>query len=143
MIENLHHAFTFLIYQTNRKAYFLPSSLLKEFFENYFIFLFCCVSAKATCSQKIRSSPSKRETTGLIFGGSVVRGRKYPWAGAFFHNELMKCGGNLGKFNFNAFNQSKTIRQFEIFYKKFFLFSNSKTRFVCGPLSTRKKTSKY
>jgi hypothetical protein len=58
---------------------------------NYFF------SVKDSCSQQVKSPPSKREAaTSLIFGGTLVNGRKYPWAGAYVHNEIFQCGGNLG-----------------------------------------------
>jgi hypothetical protein len=61
----------------------------------YFLLHF---SAIDTCSRQIKSAPSKRDlATSLVFGGSIVEGRKYPWAGAYFHNEDFRCGGNLGK----------------------------------------------
>jgi hypothetical protein len=55
------------------------------------------LSAKETCSREIDSRTSKRDTTGLISGGFKVRGRKFPWAGAFFYKEHFQCGGNLSK----------------------------------------------
>ncbi len=41
MVENVRHAFTFLIYHTNRKAYFLLFSAIsiKAFFENLFFII--------------------------------------------------------------------------------------------------------
>jgi hypothetical protein len=69
------------------------------FFDRIFFSFF---SVKASCSRQIKSPRSKRDTDGigLIFGGALVRNRKYPWAGAYFHNEDFQCGGNLSKFNF-------------------------------------------
>jgi hypothetical protein len=31
-------------------------------------------------------------------GGLITKGRKYPWAGAFFHKEIFVCGGSLSNF---------------------------------------------
>jgi hypothetical protein len=42
------------------------------------------------------------EGISLIFGGPVVTGRKYPWAGAFFHKGILKYGGNLGRIKFKS-----------------------------------------
>ncbi len=52
---------------------------------------------KETCSQKIKRGQSKRDAVSLIAGGTVVNGRKYPWAGGFFYNDDFQCGGNLSK----------------------------------------------
>jgi hypothetical protein len=77
--------------------------LLIQYFYVYF-------SVNRTCSRVIELHPHKIETIALIFGRKRVtsvtdRGRKYPWAGAFFYKEEFICGGNLSKFyrkfNFN------------------------------------------
>jgi hypothetical protein len=57
---------------------------------------------KATCSQEIELARSKREMgISLLFGAKRTKKRDFPWAGAFFHNEVFYCGGSLSKFFFS------------------------------------------
>jgi hypothetical protein len=65
------------------------------------------VSAKRTCSREVGSRPSKRDTTSLISGGFKVKGREYPWAGAFFYKEQFQCGGNLSKYSDPMISKNK------------------------------------
>ncbi len=94
--------------------------------DNLFATWYYNFSAKASCSIKIKSPPSKR-----VAGGSLVQGRIYPWAAAYFNNDEFGCGGNLGK----NYNKSLTL------IMALYIFSNSKTCFVCGPLSARQKAA--
>jgi hypothetical protein len=51
-------------------------------------------SAKDTCSRNMQLPQS--ESTSL--GDTVVKGRKYPWAGMYKHKHRAKCAGSLGNF---------------------------------------------
>jgi hypothetical protein len=46
-----------------------------------------------------------------------VRGRKYPWAAAYFHNKQFQCGGNLGRC-IESSNLNEAVRTYNIPGKK-------------------------
>ncbi len=62
-----------------------------------YFFVFNLLSATDSCSDT---------GAGFIIGGSKVKDRVYPWAGAFFYKGGFVCGGNLSEYQaFDIWNK--------------------------------------
>ncbi len=125
------------------------NELLKEFFENYYYFFYFVVFQPKPHVPNKSDHRHQKEKQLVWFleelwsGVESIRGLARSSTTKIWNVAEIWVSLILTLLiNQKLFDSLKFLK-FEIFFKKFFLFSNFETRFIRGPLSTRKKTSKY